>query len=198
MIEALTIIVIGFTAFLATNVDNLVVLVALYSRFHGRELVVTLGQSLTTVIVLFAAWMLGEAADRAPVEYVGWIGLVPLAIGVYWLYGLMRGKAGAAAAEPAARSSLVLVATVLSLASNSVDTLLTMAVVIADSRSEIDGLVLLSALTATLVLSAVARFAVASPSLGRIVERYSARVAPFIMIAVGLYVLANTPTDLLP
>ena len=198
MTDALTIITVAFTAYLATNVDNLVILIALYSRFRGRAVFVTIGQLITTIGVIVAAWLLGEAAALAPVEYVGLLGLVPLTIGLYWAWGLFRGTAAAETTEPPLRSGLVVVAAASSLLGNSVDTLITMAVVIADSKSDVDGLVLSAAIAGALMLSAAARFAVDSPSVGPIVERYSARVAPFIMIAVGLYVLANTSTDLLP
>lgn len=198
MTDELTIFAIGFAAFLATNVDNLVILVALYSRFKGRALFVTVGQLGTTIAVILAAWLLGEAAALAPVEYVGLLGFVPLTVGLYWTYTLLRGTAVAPNAEPGARSGFVVLATAASLVGNSVDTLLVMAVVIADSKSEVDGLVLLASLLAALLLAAAARFVVGSPAVGPIIERYSARVAPFIMIAVGLYVLANTSTDLLP
>ena len=73
-----------------------------------------------------------------------------------------------------------------------------MAVVIADSKAALDGLVLGASLLAALILSAAARYAVGNPVIGPAIERYSARIAPFIMIAIGLYVLANTTTDLLP
>ena len=85
MVEAGTIIVVAMTAVLATSVDNLAILVALFARFRGRGLPVIIGHVVMTAAVVVAAYLLGEAAARAPVEYVGLLGAVPLAIGFYWL-----------------------------------------------------------------------------------------------------------------
>lgn len=199
MTDLVAILAVSITALLATSMDNLAILVALYARFRGRALLVTLGHLATTAVVVVAAWFLGESAAYVPIDYVGLLGLVPLAIGLYWLYRLLRGN-GEAPASPAARvrGGTVIAAAAMSLAGNSVDTFLTMAVVFADSKREVDGLVLLGAMLAALLLAELARRAVANPALGPIVERYSQRIAPFVMIGIGVYVLANTATDILP
>lgn len=199
MTDLVAILAVSITALLATSMDNLAILVALYARFRGRALLVTLGHLAATAVVVVAAWFLGESAAYVPIDYVGLLGLVPLAIGLYWLYRLLRGN-GEAPASPAAgiRGGTVIAAAAMSLAGNSVDTVLTMAVVFADSKREVDGLVLLGAMLAALLLAELARRAVANPALGPIVERYSQRIAPFVMIGIGVYVLANTATDILP
>ncbi len=197
--EAGTIIVVAMTAVLATGVDNLAILVALFARFRGRALPVMIGQVTTTAAVVVAAYFLGEAAARLPVEYVGLLGVVPLAIGLYWLYGLFSDdKSAVTSAASEITGRVVLLTTIVSLVGNSIDTLLTMTVLFADSRSDLDGLVLVGALAAALLLAMVARLAVNNRALGPLVERYSQRVAPFVMIAIGVYVLLNTATDILP
>ncbi len=195
----MTIIAVSMTALFATSIDNLAILVALYARFRGRALLVTTAYLGTTTLVVVAAWFLGETAARAPIEYVGLLGFVPLAIGLYWLYALIfRSDKPASPVEAHMKGRVVVAATGLSLIANSVDTLLTMTVMFADSKRELDILVLVGALAAAALLAMLARIAVANPALGPLVERHSQRLAPFVMIGIGLYVLANTATDILP
>lgn len=199
MMDAMTILAVSMTALFATSIDNLAILVALYARFRGRALLVTMAHLGTTTFVVIAAWFLGEAAARAPVEYVGLLGVVPLTIGVYWLYGLLFRRGGpASVVEAHNKGRVVVAATVMSLIGNSVDTLLTMTVMFADSRQDLDILVLVGALVAATLLAMLARVAVSNPALGPFVERHSQRFAPFVMIGIGVYVLANTATDILP
>jgi cadmium resistance protein CadD (predicted permease) len=41
-------------------------------------------------------------------------------------------------------------------------------------------------------------YAVRHPALNKWVDRYAHRAMPFVLIIVGVYVLANTASDLLP
>jgi cadmium resistance protein CadD (predicted permease) len=69
--------------------------------------------------------------------------------------------------------------------------------VFADTAARLDWLIAAAVLVAAIGLVSLAAWSIQNPRVGPFVERYANRMAPFIMIGVGLYVLANTQTDVI-
>ena len=88
--------------------------------------------------------------------------------------------------------------TLISQLGNGVDTILIIGILFADSTPATDTLIIftLAAMAITFVL--VAMYAVRHPTVGLVISRYAHHVLPFVLIIVGVYVLANTATDALP
>ena len=195
MTEVSTIVTESMLSYLATNMDNFAILTTLFAKYGREALWVVAGHLLAVVLVLLAAGAIGEAANAVNVQYLGYLGIVPLAMGLYWIYQLYRPAKGDEDIPAAGRSGAAFVTTFVSMASNSTDTLLTQAVVFADTAARLDWLVAIAVLVTAIGLAGMAGYSVRNPRVGPFVERYANRVAPVIMIAVGLYVLANTHTD---
>ena len=51
--------------------------------------------------------------------------------------------------------------------------------------------------TTAAIFMLAAAYAIRQPRLARVLDRYAQWVAPFILISVGIYIFANTATDLL-
>lgn len=197
MTEISTIIAVSALAYLATNMDNLAILTALFAKYRGNGRAVVAGHLLVVGLTLVAAGLIGEASNAVSVQYLGYLGIVPVALGLFWIYRWFRPAAVPGEDLPAGRKGAALAASVLSLLSNSTDTLLTQAVVFADTAARLDWVVAVTVFIVAGLLAAAALYGVSNPRFGPRVERHAGRIAPFIMIAVGAYVFANTATDVM-
>jgi cadmium resistance protein CadD (predicted permease) len=195
--DIIAIIAVVTVAYAATNFDNLAILVALLSRFRNHAAWVVAGHLLVVAITATLAFGIGEAAGRMPVRYVGFLGAIPLAIGLYWAYRLWRPADATAGPVRTVDGGSVLFTTVTSLAANGVDSLLSLAVVFADTASRYDAIAFATVMLAAVLLAVFAFLALKHRRLGPLVEHYASRLAPVVMIAVGCYVLVNTTTDVL-
>ncbi len=195
--DVIALVAVVAVAYAATNIDNLAILVALLSRFRSHAAWVVAGHLIVVAITASLAFGIGEAAGRMPVHYVGFLGAIPLAIGLYWAYRLWRPADAATVPVHTADGAGVLLTTVTSLAANGVDSLLSLAVVFADTASRYDSIAFATVLLAAVLLAVLAFLALENRRIGPLVEHYASRLAPVIMIAVGFYVLVNTTTDVL-
>ena len=184
-------------AFGATNLDNLVLLVALYARYDDRPTLVAAGYVGGMLMVGLIAFIVGKIAGNAPVEYLGLLGVVPVGIGVWSLVRRLRPAAGSTAAD-ADTDGAALAATITTQLSNGTDTVITFSILFADSSEAGDYLVALTFCGMLCVFAATALAAARHDRLRRPIARYGSYVTPFILIGVGLYVLSNTALDVMP
>ena len=184
---------IGITlaAFAATNLDNLALLIgwiASGSIATWRLLAAFISGMLTLLLIAAA---LNQLSDWMPIEYIGYLGVIPVILGLVTLAGLLRGH-HQGTGETLTASAFAVYSTQLA---NGMDTVLTFAPLMADSTDRVD-LVILT----VFVIAATLWFALAW-LLGRqvarvnLVIRYGRWFAPVVMILVGVYILADTPTD---
>ncbi len=197
MTEVSTIIGVAAAAYLATNFDNFAILTALFARYPGRRRWVFAGHMLAVALTVLIAAAIGETASAVSVQYLGYLGLVPVTMGLFWLYRLRLPRADEPRHETAAFSGAAVAAAFLGLMANSADTLLTQAIVFADTARHLDWLIAATVLVAAALLAALSLHSLENSRFGPAVERLASRIAPFIMIGVGLYVFANTATDVL-
>jgi cadmium resistance protein CadD (predicted permease) len=196
----LIIVPIAAGAFIATNMDNLVLLVSLLARYRGNRFYVITGYLSCALVLVLMGFSVAAAADLAPVEYLGLLGLVPITIGATGIVRMFKGHAavssGADTVIGGARSAFV--ATFLIQLSNGADTVVTLGALFADSASPSNDLIVLTLAAMAVIFVLVATYAVQHPLLSKWIERYGPWVTPFILIFVGTYILMNTATDLLP
>ncbi len=190
-------------AFAATNLDNLLVLVGwqLAGSTPMRQLFA--GYALGMLGVLVLAVLIGLVGFLFPIEYLGYLGAVPILLGIRLL--LQKSAAEPAAPDQAAgtgknNDAVSAGAGVLTLAStqlsNGVDTVLVFAPLLADSRlifdAEIAGLFVLL----VVLWFGLARLLGTRASKLPVLARLGGWLAPLVMIGVGVYILVNTATDL--
>ena len=200
MSEILVIIGVTAGAFIGTNLDNLLLLVAMYSRYETRAGLVTAGYFAGMILIGVITLAIGEVGDIIPLAYLGLLGFIPMMMGVFSLWKLFRSSqpgeiTGTAAGDSRAAVFFALVSTQLS---NSADSIITFSALYADSSDPSDYLVAPTFLAMTAVFSAVAFYSVKHPKLSRFLGRYGQYVTPFILILVGYYILSNTASDLAP
>jgi len=196
----IAIIPIAAGAYVATNVDNFIVLVSLLARYRNRTSKVVAAYFACMLILGFVGYWVGKAAGNVPVEYLGLLGFVPISIGAVELIQLRRDRTREAAAkeEPVDGAQKVFATALFSQLGNGADTIIVFGVLFADSLPSADFLIILTlaAMAVTFVLAA--GYAMRRPVLKKWIDRHAHRVMPFILIIVGTYVLANTFTDLVP
>lgn len=77
----LPLIVLGITAFAATNADDLLLLVLFFGNRHYRARDVFLGQVMGIGLLVIISLILSLAVSAVPRPWIGMLGLLPIAIG---------------------------------------------------------------------------------------------------------------------
>lgn len=195
-----SIVPIAAAAYVATNLDNLTLLVSLLVRYRGRTMFVSLGYLLSMLFLGVVAFWVGEAADKVPLQYLGLLGLIPVGLGLHGLWRLYKPKDESDSADEKQASTgwAILVATFFTQLGNGGDTIVTFGVVFADSMVNADPLIFATIATMASIFVLGAVWGVRHPALGNLVDRYGPKVTPVLMIIVGIYVLMNTATDITP
>ena len=200
MNSLIAIIPIAAGAYVATNLDNFILLVSLLARYRNHTSNVVAGYFTCMLILGFVGLWIGKAANIAPVEYLGLLGFVPISIGVVELIQLRRGKAKVTVAKEKSVDGVqkVFMTTLFSQLGNGADTIVVFGVLFIDSMPSADILTILTLAAMAVTFLFVGIYAVRHPALCEWIDRYAYRVMPFVLIIVGVYILANTATDLLP
>jgi cadmium resistance protein CadD (predicted permease) len=193
-----TIIAVTAGLFIGTNLDNLALLVALYSRYRDRPGAVTTAYISGATLVILIFFAVGKGGDLIPVSYLGLLGIIPIIIGVTSLIRLfLPQKAGdTGKLADADDKKAVFVAVLLTQLSNSTDTIIAFSVLLADSTARLDYFITATFLAMALLFSALAKYSVGHPTLSVFLDRFGRYVTPFILILAGWYILADTATDL--
>ncbi len=200
MNSLIAIIPIAAGAYVATNLDNFILLVSLLARYRNHTSNVVAGYFTCMLILGFVGLWIGKAANIAPVEYLGLLGFVPISIGVVELIQLRRGKAKVTVAKEKSVDGVqkVFMATLISQLGNGADTIVVFGIVFIDSMPSADILTILTLAAMAVIFVFVGIYTVRHPALCEWIDRYGHRAMPFVLIIVGVYILANTATDLLP
>lgn len=195
MQELLAVIAITAATFVATSFDNLVLLVGFLSDPEYRRESVAVGYVASATIVTGLAWGLSEVADEIPAQFLGFLGLIPIAIGLWELVRLMRRREAVDGSRPGnvAAKGILSVGSVMMASSG--DTFAVLLALLADTANAYT-----IPMLATVALSALALYGFAvwlrsHPLLERPLSRIARYVLPFLLIGIGLYILANSGTD---
>ena len=198
MFDAAIVVAVAAGAFMATNLDNLVLMIGLFGRYDDRRYEVLFGYLVGMLVIGAATFYVGKLAGNAPVQYLGLLGVVPVLIGLAEIMRLFRNKGVVKDPVVPGAGSTAVVATLLAQLGNSTDTIITYSVLFSDANDLADLLVVLSFAGMALLLVLVAYLALRHPWLSRPVQLYGHYITPLILITVGMYVLSNTALDMLP
>lgn len=187
------------SGFIASNLDNLLLLVVLQGANAGQRQAVLLAYFTSCVVVIFAS-MLGVALGAAMgAGLVGYLGLVPLLLGCRLLYLNWRSSPVAELAEAQgvkAGQSIWLSTFVLMLSNSGDSVALFLPLVAESSRSSLVVVVIVYLLMAVL-WGGFSRLISSRQDIARHIESRAERIVPWIMILVGIYVLMDSATDTL-
>ncbi len=178
-------------AMVSTNLDNLAVLLGLMLVMDHKRAVAGFAMAQAIVLSLVFAVAIGVSQSGLP-GWIGYLGLIPLALG---LRGIWQQFSGAERQADGPKGAVTSVVTLF--LSLSVDSFAVMTPLLADSAPVFRLVALIGAICAAVLLASVAAWgAPYAQNLGPRVARLD-RIAPYIMVCVGLYILLNSPTDVL-
>ncbi len=194
MQEAVTIISLAIATFVSTNVDNLFLLVGFLGSpgFRVRNMVV--GYVGAVVLVLAVGLAISYAADFAPNRYAGYLGLVPIGMGVARLYRVLRYRDGPAevGAMPVTRGALSVGVVMIA---NSGDSFAAFVPLFAETREPFTLLIVAVGAFLSVFWCWLARWMASHASVQRPLQKWGAYVLPIMLILVGAYILSDTGTD---
>jgi len=200
MTSLILIVPIAVGAFVATNLDNLALLAALLARYQHRALIVGAAYMISVLVLGLVGYGVGHTAEFAPIEYIAWLGMIPIGLGMAGVINLFRRKdesLDAVRDESSGGAWAAFLATLASQLGNGVDTILTFGALFADSNPASDALIGITVAAMAVLFLAGARYAVGHPALEKSIEKYAHRITPFILIIVGVYIMADTVTDVI-
>ena len=187
-------------SFAATNLDNLVLLVVLLGAEAQNRFAVLLGFVVAAIGILCIAAVGAAIGTNLDPGLIGYMGIIPLLLGAYLLFKLLRGDRAASERETAGAGtggSMGLLGTTLLMLSNSGDSLAIFFPLLAESDRDSLLMEVSAFLVMVLLWAALAWKIAAQPALARRIEQLGEKLVPFIMMAAGIYILMDTGTDTL-
>ena len=194
MSEAFAAVIIAAVAFGATNLENLVLLVGLMATAHSPRAVAA-GYVVSVVIVAAASIALGAALAAVEGLDLSWLGLIPLGLGLYLGFRLIIGGRASADDSPPESQLGFWAALGLSLV-NSVDSLAVYGPLFAETQTTDLVVMVLTILGLAFGATWLGRWLVEHPSSGAWLKRVTPYAIPVLLILVGVYIMLDTPTDL--
>lgn len=171
----------GAAAFVATNVDDLFLLVAWFAagRSPGRDIVA--GQYLGIGALFVASAAASAVSLVVPEDWLRWLGLLPLLLGVKLLI--------ASKDEEQAHEAPGVVAVTAVTVANGADNIAVYVPLFAHSSAQ--AIALMGAAFAVLLWlwCLGARWLVHHPAAGAPLRRYGPRLVPWVLIGLGAWIL---------
>jgi cadmium resistance protein CadD (predicted permease) len=202
VLEIVELIALVAGSFVATNLDNLLLLVVLLAA-TARFLPILAGYVLSSLVILAISTVGVALGDWLEPGAVGYLGVIPIGLGLYTLQ--RRGSdtevaipgyavAGAGAGAGAMRLGMGSFALMLG---NSGDSLALLVPLLAESSRQFLPAVLASWVMMALLFAGLALYIGANERLAKRIDDRGSLVIPWVMVAVGLYILLDTATDTL-
>ena len=189
------IIITSLIAFASTNIDDIFLLTLFYGDKSFRHREILAGQLLgigTLIVISLVGSLLGLLVEQS---YMGLLGLIPIFLGVKGIIALSRNDADADDGElhtRKGRSRLLSVAGVT--IANGGDNIGIYVPLFATFALPDKMLMITIFLILTVVWCFTARYFVKHPYVAKTVERYGHIVTPFVLVALGVYILYENGT----
>jgi len=194
------IIAASVVTFVATSMDNLLLLVGFRTSDSIRPGIIGLAYVATVAAVSGLALALAAVADDVIPFRLGYLGFAPIAIGVYHGVNAFRApraspdgtEAGVGARSADATGFASVFFTMLA---NSGDSFLVFMALLGDTRSWLDGVVVGALVTMSVLWVRIAAAVTEHPRLRDPLRGFARFGLPILLVCVGLYILLDTPTD---
>ncbi len=198
LIDALAVIFLIVGSFAATNIDNLAMLVSWLLSGRGDPQKILLGYLIGTLGLLIFACAFGLGAAFIPDRFVGYLGVIPIALGLKGIYELVRARGDLAIENAPSSSQAIILSIAMTQIANGIDTVLVFGPLLADSKLGVDFAMVGGFVVMALIWFRLARFLETHARQIIIIERYGHWISPILLIVIGFYILDNTATDVLP
>jgi cadmium resistance protein CadD (predicted permease) len=185
-----TAIALGVTLFVATNLDDIFILLVFFAdpRFRARNILVGTYLGLGALVLISAVAAL--IALVIPPFYVKLLGLIPIALGIKSLISRDDDDEETARSAQSSSHSQAWVVAAVTIANGGDNIGVYVPVFAIQSRYEMVVIVAVFAVM-TAMWCAMAHGLVHHPNLGAPIRRYGHRVLPFVLIGVGVWVMLS-------
>ena len=199
MTNILIVVTVAMISFIATNFENLLLLIVFLSNSIQPISTVALGYLMSTVMIVGLARIISEVAEFIPSKFLGLLGLIPLTLGIWELLQILRHKISTSVPNSSVGlqpRSFVNISVIM--IANGGDSLAVFAAFFADTQWYLKWLIWVSALAMTLILFSLAAWLVRLKFFSASRQRIMQIIMPFLLIGIGIYILVNSPTDIVP
>lgn len=195
---ALSGLVVG--SFIATNIDNLLILVVLQGANAGRRSAVLLGFVISTIAVMCASAVGLALGSLVGPGLIGYLGIVPLLLGCHMLYQAWRSsehdspelRGADSRGEPG-----IWFSTFILMFSNSGDSIAVFLPLLAESGRAALLVIVCVYLLSALSWAALSYLISGQRELAARIEKRAEKIIPWMMIGIGIYILMDSSTDTL-
>lgn len=189
--SVLSTVILGIVLFAATNIDDVFILLGFFADRTFRVRDVVLGQYLGIIVLVGASLAAAMLALIVPLQYIGWLGLIPIALGVKKLYDHWRSvdeddSAGHGAASSAFRRVMSVAAVTVANGGDNIGVYTPVFAV--HSAAEICAVLVVFAVM-TGIWCGIAHWMVNHRTLGAPIRRYAQALMPLVLIAIGVWVI---------
>ena len=198
--EMLMLVGLVVSSFVATNLDNLLLLVVLLGANAQRRIAVLLGFLCSAVAVLGACALGIVVGSMVGAGLVGYLGIVPVLLGCHMLYKSRSAKSSAHETTASFSNDTqrgLWLSTFFFMFGNSGDSIAVFLPLLAESGRSALLIILGSYLVMALSWAGLAYVISGQRGLAERIERHAVKFVPWIMIGVGIYILMDTATDTL-
>jgi cadmium resistance protein CadD (predicted permease) len=183
--ELLQTIGIAVVMFAATNADDLVLLTMFFAQPGCRPSQVVLGQLAGIGSLVAISYTLSMLALAVPHGWLPWLGIIPVLLGIRWL--LRRQEEDT---PPVAFAWWAVAGVTMANGADNLGVYIPAFAMQSGSEKILTGTVFFAL---TLIWCAIARSATRHPTLGPVLSRICGRAAPFVLIGIGLWIIAHHP-----
>lgn len=196
----LTLVGLVAGSFIATNMDNLLILVVLLGANTKRRSAVLLGFITSNIAVICVSGLGVAVGSVVDAGLIGYLGFVPLLLGCHMLYKSWSGSDRDDIAPDVPLNSTepkIWLSTFILMFSNSGDSIAVFLPLLAESGRSTLLVVLCSYLLMALLWAGMSYMISGQRELASRIEHRAEKIVPWIMIGVGVYILMDTATDTL-
>lgn len=193
MFEALIVSGLAALVFVATNLDSLFVLLAFLAQPGARTGAVRLAYLGAIATVLMLSLAAASGADVIPARLSFQLGFVPIAFGLWGIVQLWRSKGEEAPVSLSPNTGPLWLMALTAL--HSADSLAVFTALLAETRESLHVFVVATGLGCGLLWIWLAGRLLDHEQLGSGLRRLAPYLLPPLLILVGIYIIADTPTD---
>lgn len=201
-------LITGFIAFVSTNIDDIFILMTLFSKVNGESLQVkniVIGQYLG-IIALTVLSIVGALSNFIiPVEWIGFLGLIPFCMGVKGLIQLSKNEdeennydLGSQFISISQNGNSVLISSTLKVAAitigNGGDNIAVYIPIFASSNVINTILIVLVFLLLVGIWCFVGFKLVNNQIMANVIEKYGQIATPIVLVGLGIFILYDSGT----
>ena len=189
MIETLLTSIIAFGA---TNIDDIFILTLLYGSRKYSHLQILTGQFLGIFVLVALSIIISMVGAIVDPRLIGLLGLFPIYLGIRQVIDLLRGRDDRQSSEIQTASSITVLSIALITIANGGDNIgVYVPLFVTLTTSEKIQLCLVFAIM-VYIWCVIARYLADHPILRNSLDKYSHRLVPIVLIAIGVFILVES------